>query len=92
MRKDFLPIGSVVLLKGMRKRMMICGRMQIQKQGDEEKLFDYSGCLYPEGMLDASQVYLFNHTDIVMIYALGLQDQEEMELRKRMSELWEADE
>ncbi|WP_374018205.1 DUF4176 domain-containing protein [Paenibacillus thiaminolyticus] len=48
-----LPNGSVVLLKGGKKRVMIYGRLQ--KTGDTDKLWDYIACLYPEGNIDPNQ-------------------------------------
>lgn len=83
--KDFLPIGSVVLLQNSERKLMICGRIQMQQS--DEKIFDYSGCLYPEGMLSPDRIYLFNNEDIVRIYSLGLQDEEEMACREQLQEL-----
>ena len=37
---EFLPIGSVVLLEGGNKRIMICGR--IQAQAGSDIIYDYS--------------------------------------------------
>lgn len=82
MLKDFLPIGSVVLLKNAEKKLMICGRVQIQES--DGRLFDYSACLYPEGMLSPDRIYLFNHEDIVRVCSMGLQDEEELELREKI--------
>jgi hypothetical protein len=42
--EDLLPIGSVVLLNGANKKLMIYGRKQLQ--ADTGKLWDYVGCLY----------------------------------------------
>ena len=50
MYKDLLPIGSVVLLKGGDKKIMVCGRIQA-KEG-ENTIYDYSACYYPEGIVD----------------------------------------
>lgn len=77
--KDFLPIGSVVLLKGAAKRLMICGRVQVQSE--QNKVYDYSGCLYPEGYLGAKEMYLFNNEDIDKVYYMGMQDEEEFKFR-----------
>lgn len=83
--KDFLPIGSVVLLKDAEKRLMICGRIQVQTS--DKQIFDYSGCLYPEGMLSPDRIYLFNNEDIVRIYSLGLQDEEELAFKEQIKAL-----
>lgn len=78
-QKNYLPIGSVVLLKEGKKRLMIYGRRQLVKDGEKE--YDYSACLYPEGMLNSKDVVLFNHDQIQMIYFIGFQDIEELHFR-----------
>ena len=47
----FLPLGSVVRLKGAECRVMICGRLQ--QDAATDALYDYSACLYPMGFLGA---------------------------------------
>ena len=80
-QKSYLPIGSVVLLKEGKKRLMIYGRRQLVKDGEREKEYDYSACLYSEGMLNSKDVVLFNHDQIQMIYFIGFQDIEELHFR-----------
>lgn len=74
-----LPIGSVVLLKESKKRLMIQGRVQKIKGRDE--IFDYSGCYYPEGNINPEASYLFNHEQIERVYFIGFQDEEELQLQ-----------
>lgn len=81
--KKFLPIGTVVMLKGGTKRVMITGFCSIGN-GEEDKMFDYNGCLYPEGFLSSNQVCLFNHNQIEKVYALGFSDEEEKALSKNL--------
>ena len=76
MYKDLLPIGSVVLLKGGNKRVMICSR--IQTRAGEDTIFDYSACFYPEGIVAADSLYFFNHDAIERVYFIGYQDEEEL--------------
>jgi len=64
-----LPIGSVVILKKGVKKLMITGYFQIDID-KKDKVYDYCGCLYPEGMID-KHVFLFNHNDINKIYFEG---------------------
>ena len=82
--KNFLPIGSVVKLKGGSKRVMICGRVQSEVQSG--KRYDYSACLYPEGFLGADSMYLFNNEDIGEVYYIGMQDPEEFAFRDVMEQ------
>lgn len=76
MKDKYLPIGTVVMLKGGTKRVMITGYCSIE-QDKPEKMYDYNGCLYPEGFLSSNQTCLFDHNQIDKIYSYGLEDEEE---------------
>jgi len=78
--KELLPIGSIVLLEGGEKKLMVYGRKQIQKGSD--KIWDYIGCLYPEGNINEEFTYLFNHENIKEIFHEGYRDEEEVEFQK----------
>jgi hypothetical protein len=84
MNKNLLPIGSVVLLNDSNKRVMIVGRAQ--KNAKTGKLWDYSACYYPEGILDPDALFLFNHDQIMAIFSLGFQDLEEFKYQKILNE------
>nr|WP_246861312.1 DUF4176 domain-containing protein [Bacillus sp. REN3] len=75
--KKYLPIGSIVLLKGGTKRIMIYGRQQ--KEIKSDKIWDYIACLYPEGNLNEDYMFLFNHDQIEKVFFIGFQDEEEIE-------------
>ena len=45
---SILPIGSVVLLKEEKKKIMITGFASVSPDTGD-KVYDYSGCVYPEG-------------------------------------------
>ena len=83
--KNVLPIGSVVLLKESQKRIMIVGVKQ--KQANSEKVWDYSACLYPEGILDPEKLFLFDSEQIERLYFVGLQDGEGLAFLKKLSQL-----
>ena len=82
--KELLPIGSVVMLKGGTKRVMICGRIQMQV--DSDAIYDYSSCYFPEGIIDPKEMFLFNNEDIDMVYFVGLQDVEEFKFREYINQ------
>lgn len=84
MYQNLLPIGSVVLLKGGNKRVMICGRIQA-KDGDNT-IYDYSACYYPEGIVEPTSMFFFNHDAIARLFFVGFQDQEELEYRQNVLE------
>ena len=73
--KSYLPIGSIVLLKGGQKKIMIYGRRQ--RRVTDENEYDYIACLYPEGNINEDYMYLFNHEDIETVVYRGFSDAEE---------------
>lgn len=80
--ENLLPLGSVVLLKGGSKRVMITGR--IQARAGERKVYDYSACAYPEGIVNPKGMYFFDHTAIERLFFVGFQDEEELSFRANM--------
>lgn len=74
--KQYLPIGSVVLLKNGKKKVMIYGRRQ-RRIVDVEKEYDYLACLYPEGNIDEDYMYLFDEDSIDQVVFRGYSDAEE---------------
>ncbi len=73
MRKGLLPIGTVVLLEGGTRKVMICGYSS--KGDDDEKVYDYNGCIFPEGFLE--NIYLlFNHDQIDEVCFIGYKTDE----------------
>ena len=81
-----LPIGSVVLLRGGEKRLMVTGRVQT-RVGDTH-VYDYSGCLYPEGVTIPKATYFFDHEAIDHLFFVGFQDEEELSFRfERLAKL-----
>lgn len=71
----YLPLGTVVLLNKARKRVMITGFV-VKTPEKPDKIWDYVGCLYPEGVQSADKNLLFDHKNIKTIYALGYCDDE----------------
>ncbi len=80
-----LPIGSVVLLKNSTKKLMITGFAQVAAD-DPDKIYDYVGCVYPEGFLGPDQTFLFNSDQIASIFFVGYQDQEQMAFKVRIDQ------
>ncbi len=92
MPEKFLPIGTVVLLKGGKKELMIMSYC-ITPSGDvydkngkvevgEDAMFDYGGCVYPEGMLTSDQLFAFNHDQIEKICYMGYVTDKQKEISK----------
>jgi hypothetical protein len=79
--ETYLPIGSVVLLKNSERKVMIIGVLQFDGN-DQSKLYDYSGVLYPEGLMDPKQNFLFDKDKVEDIFHLGYINDEQEALQK----------
>lgn len=75
MFKELLPIGSVVLLQGGSKKLMIIGLKPV-KEEEPQVIYDYIGVLYPEGFISNEYNFLFNHKDINDVVFLGYNNPE----------------
>lgn len=84
--KQYLPIGSVVLLKNGKKKVMIYGRRQ-RRIVDVDKEYDYLACLYPEGNIDDDYMYLFDEDSIDQVVFRGYSDAEEDAFVKALNEI-----
>lgn len=84
--QKYLPIGTVVMLKEGTKRVMITGFCSMAAE-DQSVMYDYAGCLYPEGFLSSDQTALFNHDQIATIYHMGLVDEEEKTFKTQLNML-----
>ncbi|MCM1412551.1 MAG: DUF4176 domain-containing protein [Lachnospiraceae bacterium] len=85
MRRELLPIGSVVKLKDADRSMMICG---FAPTGPAKPgyVYDYSGFLYPEGYGETLEVYQFDNEQIELVQALGYQDRESFRYMEALKE------
>ena len=79
----YLPIGTVVRLKKGQKKLMIIGFVQIYLK-DKDKVYDYMGCVYPEGMINIKNFYFFNHDEIEKIFYIGYKDDEEKNFNEKL--------
>ena len=81
-----LPIGSVLMLKNSTHRVMITGYAQ-RKLNEPEKVFDYAGCAFPEGVIGPDKTFLFNHDQIETLHALGYVDGESQMFMAKIEDL-----
>lgn len=83
MEEKYLPIGTVVLLKGGTKKVMINGYCAVT-EAQKGKIFDYRGCPFPEGVLESSGVALFDHNQIKEIVHMGYKNDESIDLSDKL--------
>ncbi len=82
----YLPVGTVVLLRNGTKRVMINGFCTMDAS-KPDKVYDYSGVLFPEGSLSSDQTLLFDHEQIVRVDHMGLVDQEEQDFKVKLAQI-----
>lgn len=73
MEDKLLPIGTVVLLKGATKKVMING--YYSKTDKNNKIYTYNGCIFPEGFMN-NVFCLFDKSDIKKVLYLGYESEE----------------
>ncbi|MBR6516457.1 MAG: DUF4176 domain-containing protein [Bacilli bacterium] len=83
MEEKYLPVGTVVRLQDGTKSIMITGFCAIS--GEDGKMYDYSACLYPEGIVGPEFNLLFNHNKIAEILYKGFVSSEETEFKQKLN-------
>ena len=83
MNNKYLPIGTVVLLEGGTKKVMITG-YHICTEDNKDRVFDYRGCPFPEGVLDTKGTALFDADQIVEICHEGWKCDESLDFLDRI--------
>ena len=81
-----LPVGSVVLLDGGEKKVMVTGFYTFPVE-DSQKIYDYCGCLYPEGIVSSEKNLVFDHSQIVKVLHVGYKDDEEKAFKQKLGEV-----
>ena len=83
--EKFLPIGTVVMLKGGTKRVMVTGFCSVDNN-EKERMYDYTGCLYPEGIINSNEICLFDNNQIDQVFFKGFVDPEEIKFKEDLKE------
>lgn len=69
----FLPIGSVVMLKGATTPLVIIGFAVVEKNKD--KIWDYMGVMYPVGFITPEKNLMFDRNQIEKVISEGYSDE-----------------
>lgn len=81
-REEFLPLGTVVLLDGATRKLVIIGFAAIEK--GNTKIWDYIGCAYPVGIVSNDSTLLFDRNQIAKVVSIGYSDDEDKEFREML--------
>ncbi len=73
---DYLPLGSIVILKGGVQKVVINARGLVTVATEPAGFFDYGGSLYPQGII-GDQILYFNHKDIAKVVFEGYTDEDD---------------
>ena len=85
---DYLPLGTMIQMKGAKKLFMIVARGLVVKQGDEQVYTDYGVVTYPEGLI-GDRIYYMNSESIARVVAEGYRDSEEEKYAELIGKLAE---
>lgn len=86
--QESLPIGSIVKVKGIGRKLMIFGYKQIS-QNNPEKVMDYIGVVYPEGYINRDLQIPFNSENIEEVVFPGFEDDDRLTFLNALNELEE---
>lgn len=89
MEEKYLPLGSIVIIDGGVKKLMVTARAVAAQYDGSMKNFDYGACLYPEGIVGDSLLY-FNHEDIMKVVSKGYQDEDDALMQDNLKK-WAAE-
>lgn len=87
-KTQYLPLGSVVVLKGGVQKVVIVARGMVVKITDTPMFFEYGGALYPQGITNDSIMY-FNHEDVQKVIYEGYKDEDDSLMCDNINEWFE---
>lgn len=80
----FLPLGSIVRLKGGKVSLMVVGFAPLEPGTDD--VFDYLGVMWPMGVMSSDRNLLFNRDQIDEVIFEGFSNDKEVEFRTKLEE------
>ena len=97
--EKYLPIGTVVILKGGKQELMIMSYC-VKSLGEtynkngivdaKDKIYDYGACVYPEGMLRSSRLIGFNPDQIEKVCFKGYTTEIQMKMTNFLNKINKA--
>lgn len=84
----WLPLGTVVRVDDSDQKVMIIGRIQQDRNNPDIK-YEYSAVLYPQGLVNPKENYMFNLNQVRQIYYLGFSNNDNVIFEEHMNQYLE---
>ncbi len=81
--EKYLPLGTIIKIEQLDHDIMILGYL-VKGMLKKDRIYDYMGCLYPEGVIATDNSIVFNHEDIKEILELGFVSSEQKKWNEKM--------
>ena len=78
--KKYMPIGSIVKIRGSFRKYMIAGF----NSNIEKTIYDYLACEYPFGFDNHHENVRFNHDEIESVYHIGFINNQEKKFKEEL--------
>ncbi len=90
--RDLLPLGSVVTLKVMNKKIIIIRQYMYDINEEDNSyskgtIYDYSGVLWPEGDINSDARLAFDHDLIDTVFFNGYTNEESLNYLEGLYEI-----
>ena len=81
--EKYLPLGSIVMLKGGKHKLSIMGFCLVIPE--KKRQYDYVGVFYPEGYVGVDNLFVFDHDDIDEVFSIGYTDHTDKEFKEKLT-------
>ena len=80
---ELFPLGTIVMLKGIKKPVMIVGYLQ----NVNGRVYDYLGVPYPTGLGSSKSTLVFDHGTLEKLVVKGYEDEDSSVFLKALPRL-----
>ncbi len=88
--EKYLPLGTVCLLKGGQKFIMVTGYLGVNPNENNE-VYDYMGVIFPMGIISTDINFMFNHSQIEKVVFKGFENDESKEFIEKIKGITKED-
>lgn len=84
--REIYSIGTICRLKNGKKYIMITGFFPLAKNEESKQtMYDYCGCMYPEGVVSSDLNLVFNHDQIEEVIYPGFVNEEDSLFKNKLN-------